>query len=94
MFLDKGFKIQSDDQDNWKFILQANYFCCHLESEYTKTQSVNVQRWILSVEQNYAMEWCHRFFKALFKCFDVNVPLDESFYLEKVFYRILVDSIR
>ena len=89
--LDKSFEIQSGDQDDWKFILQANYFCCHLESEYTDTQHANVQRLILSIAQNYAMEWCHRFFKTLFECFDSNVPLDESFYLYKVTYRILVD---
>ena len=81
MFLDKSFEIQSDDQGDWKFILQANYFCCHLEREYTNTQRANMQRSILSVAQNYAMEWYHRLFKALFKCFDLNVPLDESFYL-------------
>ena len=57
MSLDKSFEIQSGDQDDWKFILQANYFCCHLESKYTNTQRANVQRWILSVAQNYAMEW-------------------------------------
>ena len=56
MSLDKSFEIQSDDQDDWEFILQANYFCSHLESEYTNTQRANVQRWILSVLQNYAME--------------------------------------
>ena len=28
-----------------------------------------------------AMEWCHRFFKTLFQCFESNVPLDESFYM-------------
>ena len=72
-------------------MLQANNFCCYLEREYTNPQRANVQRWILSVAQNYAMEWCHRFFKTLFKCFDSNVPLDESFYLQKVIYRILVD---
>ena len=60
MFLDKSFEIQSGYQDNWKFILQTNYFCCQIESEYTNTQRANVQRWILSVTQNYAMEWCHR----------------------------------
>ena len=96
MSLDKSFKITSADQDDWKFVLQANYFCCHLKSEYTDTQSANVQRWILSVAQNYAMEWCHRFFygmvSTLLECFDSNVPLDESFYLLKVIYRILVDS--
>ena len=81
MSLDKSFEIQSNDQDDWMFILQANYFCCHLESEYTNTQRANTQRWILSVAQNYAMECCHRFFKILYECFDSNVPLDESFYL-------------
>ena len=79
--LDKSFEIQRRNQDDWKFILQVNYFCCHLESEYNKTQRANVQRWILSVAQNYAMEWYDRFFKTLFECFDSNVPLDESFYL-------------
>ena len=79
--LDKSLEIQSGDQDDWKFILQANYFCCHLENEYTNTQHGNVQRWILSVAQNYAMEWYHRFFKTLFECSDANIPLDESFYL-------------
>ena len=81
MSLDKIFEIQSGDLGDWKFILLANYFCCHLESKYTNTQRANVQRWILSFAQNYAMEWCHRFFKTLFECFDSNVPLDESFYL-------------
>ena len=81
MSLDKSFEIQGADQDDWKFMLQANYFCCHLESEYISTQRANVQRWILSVTQNYAMEWYHRFFKTLFECFNSNVPLDESFYL-------------
>ena len=80
MSLDKNFEIQSGDQDDWKFILQANYFCCHLEGEYTNTQRAKVQRWILSVTQNYAMEWYHHLFKTLFECFDLNVPLDESFY--------------
>ena len=79
--LDKSFEIQSRDQDDWNFILQANYFYCHLESEYTNTQRANVQRWILSAAQNYAIEWYHRFFKTLFECFDSDVPLDESFYL-------------
>ena len=77
MSLDKSFEIQSGDQDDWKFILQANCFCCHLESECTNTRA-NVQRWILSVTQNYAMECYHRFFKTLFQCFDSNVPLDEK----------------
>ena len=81
MSLDKSFEIQSGNQGDWKLILQANYFCCHLESEYTITQRASVQRRILSVVQNYAMEWYHRFFKALFECFDSNVPLNESFYL-------------
>ena len=45
-------------------MLQANYFFCYLESEYTNTQRAKVQRWIISVAQNYAMEWCHRFFKT------------------------------
>ena len=45
-------------------MLQANYFICYLESEYTNTQRAKVQRWIISVAQNYAMEWCHRFFKT------------------------------
>ena len=61
--------------------LQVNYFCCRLESEHANTQRANVQRWILSVVQNYAMEWFHRFFKTLSECFDSNVPLDESLYL-------------
>ena len=81
MSLDKSFEIQSGDQDDWKFIFQANYFCCHLEREYANTQRANVQQWILSIAQNYAMEWCHLFFKTLFEYFDSNVPLDESFYL-------------
>ena len=81
MSLDKSFEIQSGGQDHWKFILQANYFFCHLESEHTNTQRANVQRWILSVAQNYTMEWYHRFFKTLFECFDSNVPLDENFCL-------------
>ena len=76
----KSFEIQSGDQDDWKFILQANYFSCDLESEFTSTQRANVQQWILSAAQNYTMEWCHRFFKILFECFDLNVPLVESFY--------------
>ena len=80
MSIDKSFEIQSGDQDDLKFILQANYFRCHLESEYTNTQH-DVQWWIISVAQNYTMEWCHRFFKTLFECFDLNVPLDKSFYL-------------
>ena len=92
MSLDKSFEIQNGDQGDWKLILQENYFCCHLESEYTNTQRANVQRWIFSVTQNYAMEWYHRFFKTLLECFDSKVPLDESFYLKKVIYRILVDS--
>ena len=92
MSLDKSFEIQSADQDDWKFMLQANYFCCHFENKYANTQRANVRRWILSVPQSYAMEWCHRFFKTLFESFDSNVPLDESFYLQKVVYRILVDS--
>ena len=65
MSLDKSFGIQSGDQDDWKFTLQANYFCCHLESEYTNTQRENVQRRILSVAQNYAMEWCYSGEKTL-----------------------------
>ena len=69
MSLDKSFEIQSGDQDNWKFILQANYFCCHPESEYTNTQHANVQRLILSIAQNYAMESCHRFFNVLIRMF-------------------------
>ena len=81
MSLDKSFEIQSGDQDDWKFILKANFFCCHLESEYTNTQRANVQQWILSVAQNYAIEWYHSVFKTLFECIDSNVPLDESFYL-------------
>ena len=81
MSLDKRFQIQNGDQDDKKFILQANYFCCHLESEYTNVQRANVQRWILSAAQNCAVEWCHRFFKTLLECFDSNVPLDESFHL-------------
>ena len=81
MSFDKNLEIQSGDQDDWKFILQTNYFYCHLEGEYTNTQRPNVQRWIHSVAQNCAMEWYHRFFKTLFECFDLNVPLDESFYL-------------
>ena len=81
MSLDKSFEIQSGDQDDWKLILEANYFCCHLESECTNTQCTNVQRWILSVAQNHAMEWRHRFFKTLFEFFDSNVLLDGSFYL-------------
>ena len=56
MSLYKSFEIQSGDQDDWKFILQANYMCCHLESEYTNAQRANVQRRILSVAQNYAIE--------------------------------------
>ena len=52
-----------------------------------------MQQWILSVAQNCVVEWCHRFFKVLFKCFDSNVPLDESFYLQKLIYGILVDII-
>ena len=79
--LDKSFEIQSGDQDNWKFILQANYLCCHLESQYTITQRANMQGWIFSVAQNYAMEWCYCFFKTLFQFFESNVPLDEGFYL-------------
>ena len=78
---DKSFETESGDQDDWKFILQASYFCCHLQSEYTHTQRANVQRWILSAAQNYAMRWCHRFFKTLFECLDLNVVLDKSFYL-------------
>ena len=77
---DKGFKIQTGDQGDWKCILQANYFYCHLESEYTSTQRGNVQRLNLSVAQNYAIEWCHCFFEILFECSDLNVPLDKSFY--------------
>ena len=79
MSLDKSFEIQRGDQNNWKFTLQANYFCCHLESEYTNAQHANVQRmhvvqytsckWILSVAQNYAMEWCHRFFQNIIRMF-------------------------
>ena len=70
MPLDKNLDIASGDQDDWKFILQAIYFCHHPETEYTITQRANVQRWFHSVTQNYAMEWCHRFFKTLFECFD------------------------
>ena len=76
MSLDKSFEIQSGGQDDWKFILQANYFCCHLESECTNTQCANVQLWILSVAKNYAVEWCHCIFKTLLECFNSNVPLD------------------
>ena len=72
---------ESNDQDDRKFILLANYFCCHLESEYANAQNANVQIWILSVTQYYAMEWYRHFFKTLFECFDSHVPLDESFYL-------------
>ena len=92
MSFDKSFKIQSDDQDDWKFILQANYFYCHFENKYSNTQRADLQRWILSVTQNYSMEWCNCFFKTLFECFDSNIPLDESLYLLKVIYWILVDS--
>ena len=42
----------------------CKHFFCYLESEYTNTQRAKVQRWIISVAQNYAMEWCHRFFKT------------------------------
>ena len=49
MSLDKSFEIQSADQDDWKFMLQANYFCCHCENKYANIQRANVQRWILSV---------------------------------------------
>ena len=71
MSLDKSFEIQSGDQeDDWKFVLQANYFCCHLECKYTNTQRAYVQRWIFSVAQNFAMKWCHRFFKTLLEYFD------------------------
>ena len=69
MSLDKSFEIQRRDQDDWKFILQANYFCCHLESEYTNIQRANVQRLILSIAQNYAIECCHRFFNVLIQMF-------------------------
>ena len=88
--------MQSGDQDDWKFILQVNYFCRHLESEYTKMKRANVQRWIRSVAQNYALSFnanvmqCHRFFKTLFKCFDWNVPLDESFFCRKLFTGLLL----
>ena len=81
MSLDKSFEIQSGDQDKWNFALQGNYFCSHLQSKYTKIQHANVQRWVLSVARNYAVEWFHRFFKTLFECFDSKVPLDESFHV-------------
>ena len=95
----ESFKIQSGDQDDWKFILQANYFCCHLERDYTNTQRVNLQRWILSVAQTYETEWCHRFFKTLFQCFDSNVSFDESFlflesYLQDSCWFIIILLIR
>ena len=95
MSFDKSFEIQRSDQDDWKFILQANYFHCHLKRECTNTQRANVQRGILPVAQNYAKEWYHRFFKTLFECLDSNVPLDESFICRKLFrgfLLILVDS--
>ena len=95
MSLDKRFEIQSGDQDDWKFILQANYFCFHLESEYANTQRANVQRWILSVAQNYAMEWYHRFFKTLFECLIRMFLWMKVFICRKLFtgfLLILVDS--
>ena len=85
--LDESFEIQSGGQDDWNFIVQGNYFCCHLQSEYTNTQCANMQRWILYIAQNYAMEWRHHFFKISFECYDSNIPLDEGF-----IYKILVDS--
>ena len=90
--LDKSFEIQRDDQEDCKFILQTNYFCCHFESEYTNTQRANVRRWILSVAQNYAMEWCYRFFKILFECFLQVWNIARYFYLSR-FRRVLHSTL-
>ena len=43
MSIDKSFEIQSGDQDDWKFILQANYFCSYFENKYSNTQRANLQ---------------------------------------------------
>ena len=61
--LDKSFDNQSGDQGDWKFILQANYFFCYLESDCTNTQRANVQRWILSV----AKKICNAMVSSLFQ---------------------------
>ena len=73
MSFDESFEIQSGDQDDQKFILLANCFCCHLESEYTIN---NVQT-------------CHNGAFLSHKitqwngviAFSKNVPLNERFYL-------------
>ena len=73
MSFDKSFEIQNGDQDDWKFILQANYFCCYLESEYTNTQCETCNDgFFLSCK---IMQWNGAI------AFFSNVPLGESFYL-------------
>ena len=52
---------------SWKRIYQHTACKSSTKDSFLRTKSCN--------------EWCHRFFKTLFECFDSNLPLDESFCL-------------